>query len=101
MIATTNYRKTEYSLMTVGASVSAKGISLPSKLKSMNLDYLCTKEIIDDWMGDEQEIKVFAHLPHTHLAGRSIYTKVVRNKTEVEYIGNNKYYDFNFQYINF
>ncbi len=44
---------------------------------------------------------IFAHMPHTHLIGRSFYSKLVRNKKEIAWIGNNKYFDFNYQYTNF
>ncbi len=33
--------------------------------------------------------------------GREIYSKVVRNNKEISFIGDNKYYDFNYQYINY
>lgn len=39
--------------------------------------------------------------PHAHLKGREIYTSVIRDGREVDYLVNNKYYDFNYQYYNF
>ena len=69
---------------------------------------------------------VFGTLPHTHLrgnvfyssflderlvyknclqyftfAGTSVTTKIIRDGKEVDFLTNNKYYDFNFQYVNF
>ena len=39
--------------------------------------------------------------PHTHLAGKSVYTTLVRNGVEIEYITNSQYYDFNYQNLNY
>ena len=71
------------------------------------------------------EITVFATLPHTHLLGNlkkgvkkfglysylkknlakylgiEFYSTVVRNGKEITYLAENKYYDFNFQFLNF
>jgi hypothetical protein len=33
--------------------------------------------------------------------GRQIYSKVIRNGTEVEYLTNGKYYNFKYQYVNY
>jgi hypothetical protein len=47
------------------------------------------------------EINIFASAPHTHLAGKSVYTTLIRNGAEIQYISNNPYYDFNYQNLNF
>jgi dopamine beta-monooxygenase len=44
---------------------------------------------------------VFATLPHAHSYGREISSKIIRNGQEVEYLVNNKYYDFKYQFYNF
>lgn len=70
-----------------------------------------------------KEVNVFATMPHTHLKGimdkgsmkgsrilltnfifqigKELYTTLIRNGTEIAYIANNRYYDFNYQYYNF
>jgi hypothetical protein len=40
-------------------------------------------------------------MPHSHLKGREIYSKLVRNGKEIADIVNNKNFDFNYQYYNF
>jgi len=30
-----------------------------------------------------------------------VFSKIVRDNKEIEYVANNKYYDFNYQYTNF
>jgi hypothetical protein len=36
-----------------------------------------------------------------HKKGRQMFSKVVRNATEITYLSNVQYYDFSHQYINF
>ena len=48
-------------------------------------------------MGANSEITIFASLPHTHNAGISLYSTVVRDNIEIEYIANNKYFSNAFQ----
>jgi len=62
-------------------------------------------------------ITVFAAFPHTHLQGRikdsvdtinklfclkghSVWTKIIRNKTAVDYLFNGDAYSFNYQFEN-
>jgi len=97
---TTDYRKIEAGVLTIGSSSSPRGIILPPKAKALSLEYMCRNSILQNIFGDTGEIQVFSHLPHTHLAGRQIFSKVVRNGSEVEYISNNKYYSFANQYYN-
>ena len=42
-------------------------------------------------------ITVIGYMSHTHLSGREIYTKIVKNGTEIDYLARNKYYDFHYQ----
>ena len=48
-----------------------------------------------------KNVTVFALLAHTHLTGREIHTKIVRNNKEVSYLSKNNYYDFNYQNVAF
>lgn len=98
---TKNLRPTEFGILTVGTVSAPLNILLPPKMDRISLEYTCRNDFLNNIFGDNEKITIFAHLPHTHLAGRSLYSKVIRNKKEVEYIGNNKYYDFNYQYVNF
>lgn len=50
---------------------------------------------------ETDKITVFSSMPHTHLTGKELYGTVVRDGKEVDYIANNKYYNFNYQYYNF
>jgi hypothetical protein len=77
------------------------GIIIPPKASALSLEYMCRENSFRNIFGPSGEITIFAHSPHTHLAGTQVFSKVVRNGTEVEYIANNKYYSFNHQYVNF
>ena len=44
-----------------------------------------------------KSITAIGFMPHTHLTGRQIYTKILNNGTETGYLAKNKYYDFNYQ----
>ncbi|CAH1230127.1 MOXD1 [Branchiostoma lanceolatum] len=46
-----------------------------------------------------QPIKVFASMPHSHLAGAAIRTKLVRNGVMQSYVGRDETYDFDLQEI--
>jgi len=50
---------------------------------------------------NQDNITIFSSLPHSHLASREIYSTVIRDGKEIFYIANEKYYDFNYQYLNF
>lgn len=99
--ATKNYREIEFGIFTAGTVSAAPGIIIPPKTSALNMEYMCREDVFKNLFGSNEEITVFAQLPHTHLAGSQVFSKVVRNGSEVEYIANNKYYDFNYQYVNF
>ena len=48
----------------------------------------------------DQGITAFSGFLHTHLAGRSVRTKLVRNNEVVKYLFDNPKYDFNYQFNN-
>jgi hypothetical protein len=44
-------------------------------------------------------ITIVMAFPHTHLTGKEIYTKIIRNGKDIGYLFKNSYYDFDFQNI--
>ena len=46
---------------------------------------------------ENTNITVVAVLPHTHLQGKEIWTKIIRNGKDMGYLFHNKHYDFNYQ----
>ena len=48
--------------------------------------------------GDENEVRVFANRPHTHLAGIQVFLKQIRNGKEINHITKNLHFDYDHQY---
>lgn len=46
-----------------------------------------------------QNITIVTALPHTHLAGISVETSIIRNGVDIGYVFANHHYDFNYQQI--
>jgi hypothetical protein len=44
-----------------------------------------------------QKLKVVSAIPHTHLTGTEVWTKIIRKGVDIGYLFRNKYYDFNYQ----
>jgi hypothetical protein len=44
---------------------------------------------------------VFASNPHTHLIGKRVYTKIIRNGKEIGYLQKTMNYDFDYQFTSF
>lgn len=101
MFFTENYRQTEFGVMEIGALFNEASLAVPPKAKSLTLEYMCQKNQMNAIRGSNSELTIFAQFPHTHNAGVSFYSKIVRNGTEVEYVANNEYYDNAYQYINY
>ena len=40
---------------------------------------------------------IIASIPHTHLVGNEIWTKIIRNGSDIGYLFRNQNYDFNYQ----
>jgi hypothetical protein len=46
---------------------------------------------------ENTNITIVAALPHTHLQGKEVWTKIIRNGKDMGYLFRNKHYDFNYQ----
>jgi hypothetical protein len=44
-----------------------------------------------------QNLTIISAMPHTHLAGTAVYTKLIRNGKDIGYVFNIPNYDFNYQ----
>lgn len=101
LYVTEDYRPIEFGILTVGTTSDALALWLPPKMESLTVENVCGKEFMNKLYEETGNITIFAELPHTHLAGTGLYTKVLRKNKEIEHISYNPYYDFNYQYINF
>ncbi|CAF3853401.1 unnamed protein product [Rotaria sp. Silwood1] len=91
-------RQYELGYLSIGADVSCSAIAIPSGIDRFILDCYCPSEATQNF--SEPVITILAACPHTHLQGRSVWTKLIQNKKVVEYLFNAEAYDFNYQFEN-
>jgi len=97
---TKQLRKYDAGVLTVGAMVLDFMI-IPPRQRSWKSTGVCSKECTREGFKDSTlptgGINVFATLLHTHLAGRKIWIRHLRNGRELPNIVRDEHYDFNFQ----
>lgn len=96
---TENYRPKEFGFLTVGTISSPQGMLFPPKMKKLAYNFHLRKEAMNK-LYSNGPITVVAQNPHTHLAGRQLFSSVVKDNKEMTKIANNKYYNSNYQYNN-
>ncbi|KAL9979555.1 hypothetical protein ACROYT_G017233 [Oculina patagonica] len=99
---TDKLRKYDSGCLAAGVKTDEWHIIPPKQKDWMSVGYCtekCTNSILKSTSLPGGGINVFAALLHTHLAGRAIWTKHVRNGKELPEIGRDNNYDFNFQDI--
>lgn len=92
LYGTKNYRKNEFGVFTVGGSENYAGLIIPPGADKFSVNYGCSADCVDvSWnilkiylkylcfyqkkiFEEQEEIKVFSTLPHTHLTGRFLFT---------------------------
>ncbi|RMZ99630.1 DBH-like monooxygenase 1, partial [Brachionus plicatilis] len=79
LYGTKNYRKNEFGVFTIGASENYGGLIVPPGADTFRVNYGCSSDCVNKFFEEQEEIKVFSTLPHTHLTGKEIYTKVIRD----------------------
>ncbi|CAF0751051.1 unnamed protein product [Brachionus calyciflorus] len=92
---TKTLRNNELGILSFGTDSSPYGIAIPPKSK-FNLKTYCFKDCTNQMLENEN-ITLFSALPHTHLTGFEVWTKMIRNEVDIGYLFRNKYYDFNYQ----
>eukprot|EP00112_Aurelia_sp_Birch-Aquarium-sp1_P005363 Seg1607.2 transcript_id=Seg1607.2/GoldUCD/mRNA.D3Y31 product="DBH-like monooxygenase protein 1" protein_id=Seg1607.2/GoldUCD/D3Y31 len=81
--------------LTTGMSVVGSQI-IPPKQENWISFGQCSKECSARALNGK-EVKIFASFPHSHSAGNGIWTKHIRNGTELGEIFRDENYDFNYQ----
>ncbi|CAF1040449.1 unnamed protein product [Brachionus calyciflorus] len=93
---TKNLRKNELGILTVGSDSSPFGIAIPPYMEKQSIKTYCFNDCLNRKLST-QSITVVSSLPHTHLTGQAVSTKIIRNGKDIGYLFRNKYYDFNYQ----
>ncbi|CAF3360809.1 unnamed protein product [Rotaria socialis] len=91
-------RQYDLGYLTFGTDSSAVALAIPPKAERFVVDGYCTANATQNF--PEEGITVISTFPHTHLQGRTVWTKIIRNNTAVDYLFNAEAYDFNYQYEN-
>ncbi|XP_078700100.1 DBH-like monooxygenase protein 1 [Branchiostoma floridae x Branchiostoma belcheri] len=94
---TPNVRQYDAGILDIGIN-SAPTLMIPPHAESFQTAGTCF--CLDDALQQEgHPINVFASMPHSHLAGIAVRTKLVRNGVVQSYVGRDESYDFDLQEI--
>ncbi|CAF0875388.1 unnamed protein product [Adineta ricciae] len=89
-------RGQELGFLTLGTSSSVKALAIPPKVNNFIIDSYCLPEATQNFPKDG--ITVTAAFPHTHLQGKTVWSKLIRNGVAVQYLFNADAFDFNYQF---
>ncbi|UJR36615.1 hypothetical protein I4U23_029335, partial [Adineta vaga] len=84
--------------LTFALQSSPLSIAIPPNVDSFPIDSFCPAEASLNNFPSTGGLTVISSFPHTHLQGTSVWTKVIRNKTAVQYLFNAESYDANYQF---
>ncbi|CAF3964888.1 unnamed protein product, partial [Rotaria sordida] len=91
-------RQHDLGYLTFGTVSSLLGLAIPPKVEKFIVDSYCPSNVTRTI--PKSGITLLPSFPHTHLQGISLWTKLIRNKTAVEYLFNAESYHFNYQFEN-
>ncbi|CAF1194209.1 unnamed protein product [Rotaria sp. Silwood1] len=91
-------RQYDIGYLTLGQDSDATAIAIPPYDDRLVIDSYCPALVTQNI--PPTGITVVAAFPHTHLQGRSVWTKIIRNKKAVQYLFNGDAYTFNYQFQN-
>ncbi|CAF0926306.1 unnamed protein product [Rotaria sp. Silwood1] len=91
-------RQHDLGYLTLGTVSTLFGLIIPPKVENFIVDSYCPS-IATEIIPKSGITLLFAFL-HTHLHGVSLWAKLIRNKTVVEYLFNAESYNFNYQFEN-
>jgi hypothetical protein len=94
---TPDLRDKSASSLIIGSSNNWNSLILPPKTPLMRNSFYCYN---DCTLQIDSKLMVFASYQHTFIHGTKITTTLVRNGHEIAYIGRNKYYNSNNQFVN-
>ncbi|XP_070581119.1 DBH-like monooxygenase protein 1 homolog [Ptychodera flava] len=102
---TSHLREHDARAITLGAD-SSRTVVIPPKANKFTLSSYCSSDCsrkgLTDSNMNETELHVFASLLHSHLAGRAIRLRHIRDGVELPMLAQDEHYDFNYQeYVHF
>ncbi|CAF2458331.1 unnamed protein product [Rotaria sp. Silwood2] len=91
-------RQHDLGFLTFGTSSNPMALAIPPQVDEFIVDSYCLSNSTRTF--PESGITVTSAFPHTHLQGKSVWTKLIRNDTAVQYLFNADAFDFNYQFHN-
>ncbi|CAF2018482.1 unnamed protein product [Rotaria magnacalcarata] len=91
-------RQYDLSYLVFGTLSSPESLAIPPNAEQFIVDSYCPPEATRNLPASG--INIVSALPHTHLQGISVWTKLIRNNTAVQYLFNAEAFDFNHQFAN-
>jgi len=85
-------------ILLLGIDGSPLSIQMPPQSNKIDIKTTCYPKCTEKFIPDDG-IYVIGGLLHTHLAGRSVKTSLVRNSTIIQELLDNPTYDFNYQFL--
>jgi len=91
-------RQHDLGYFVMGTQPSPNSLVIPTRVNQFMIDSYCPIKVTQEL--PESGITVISAFPHTHLQGKSVWTKLIRNNTAVQYLFNGESYNFNYQFEN-
>jgi len=92
---TRKLREKELGILTVGTDSSNFGLAIPPGVDNFQIKAYCPNDCLKDSLSEN--VTIISAIPHTHLKGIQVWTKIIRKGNDIGYLFYNKYYDFNYQ----
>ncbi|CAF4835640.1 unnamed protein product [Rotaria sp. Silwood1] len=91
-------RQYDLGYLTLGTISTPRALAIPPKVERFIIDSYCSATATMNF--PEEGITIVSAFPHMHSHGRSAWTKLIRNKTALQYLFDTEEYDSNYQYEN-
>ncbi|CAF1205461.1 unnamed protein product [Rotaria magnacalcarata] len=91
-------RKFDLGYVLLGTISSPGSLAIPPQAEQFIVDSYCPPEATRNF--PSSGVNIVSALPHTHLQGYSVWTKLIRNNTAVQYLFNAESFNFNYQFAN-
>ncbi|UJR07214.1 hypothetical protein I4U23_011502 [Adineta vaga] len=91
-------RQHDLGYLSFGTVSNLLGIIIPPKIDRFIIDSYCPSQATKNI--PQSGLTILSAFPHTHVQGFSIWTKLIRNKTAINYLFNAESYNFNYQFEN-
>ncbi|CAF4045322.1 unnamed protein product, partial [Rotaria sp. Silwood1] len=88
-------RQYDIGYLTFGTDIRSTSLAIPPNVQNFIVDSYCPRNATTNI--PQSGITVISAFPHAHLQGRSISTKIIRNKKVVQYLFNGDPFNFDYQ----